>query len=220
MEKALDQIFELGDVTIARFVVNTIRENTYIIYNKACEGILVDCGVRRPSEEEKVAAFVDSHSITLKHHLLTHAHFDHVWGAQWANDSYGVVPVMLRQEYPNYLQAESIMQQVLHRPLLLPLPANPLLVDEGAVFAIDGIRLSYVHTPGHTHGGACLYDADKGLLFSGDSLFKSYIGLPKEEGLAHEMMQQTLCEKIYVLPASTFVLPGHGPEFVLGERRR
>lgn len=215
MEKALDQVFDLGRVKVARFVVNTIRENTYIVYNNASDGILVDCGVRRPSEEERVAEFIDTHNITLRHHLLTHAHFDHVWGAQWAYDNYRLAPVMLREEYSNYLQAESIMQRVLHRPLTLPLPSEPTLVDDGAVIALDGISLTYIHTPGHTLGGACLYDAANGLLLSGDSLFKNYIGLPKEEGLAHDLMEQTLREKIYVLPQGTMVLPGHGPEFAL-----
>jgi glyoxylase-like metal-dependent hydrolase (beta-lactamase superfamily II) len=34
---------------------------------------------------------------------------------------------------------------------------------------IDG--LSVLHTPGHTPGSICLFDADKGLLFSGDTVF-------------------------------------------------
>jgi len=216
MEKAIDHVFDLGNVRVARFVVNTLRENTYIIINKVREGLLIDCGVRREEEQQRMADFISSEGICLKHHLLTHAHFDHVWGAQWAFDNYGVKPTLLSEEYPNYPLAEMVMQRKLHRTdLRLPLPADPILVEDGHTATIDGVNLRFIYAPGHSIGGACLYDEANRLLFSGDCLFKGYIGLPKDPGLPAGFMAEVLEKRIYCLPTGTNVLPGHGPEFKL-----
>lgn len=216
MEKAVNSVIHAGEMSIARFVVNTLRENTYIYYNNVREGILVDCGVRRAEEQAEVAEFILAQGITIKHHLLTHAHFDHVWGAQWAFDNYGVKPTLLSEEFRNYPLAEMIMQRKLHRTdLRLPLPENPTLVSDGHTVSISHASLRFIYAPGHSIGGACLYDSNNKILFCGDCLFKGYIGLPKDPGLSPDLMPATLREKIYTLPHDTLTLPGHGPEFML-----
>ena len=53
------------------------------------------------------------------------------------------------------------------------------------------------------------------MLFSGDTLFKGYVGLPKEPGLTIEQVQSVIDQHIMALPPETLVFPGHGPEFIL-----
>jgi glyoxylase-like metal-dependent hydrolase (beta-lactamase superfamily II) len=43
-------------------------------------------------------------------------------------------------------------------------------IDDGALIDLGGIVLKAVHTPGHTPGHMCLFDAERGVLFSGDHI--------------------------------------------------
>lgn len=45
-----------------------------------------------------------------------------------------------------------------------------LTLDDGDRLDIPGRDVRVVHTPGHTAGSICLYDADDGLFFSGDTV--------------------------------------------------
>lgn len=211
MERTTEHIFTLNTCTIARFVVNGLRENTYVLHDASGMGIVIDCGVRRETKETRIANYITNNNIKPTLLLITHAHFDHLWGAQWFYDTFGILPTIPPLEQDNYRNAEQNMHRILHRPLPLPLPDNPLILDPTKDYG----PLSCIATPGHTHGSMCFYHKEEGVLFSGDTIFKNYIGLPKEEGITLDQVQQTIQDKILTLPQGTLVLPGHGPEFYL-----
>ena len=210
MERTFDHIFCLGDLKVARIVANSLRENTYIVFDCEGNGIVIDCGVRRENERQRFVDIVTEHHITPVLNLITHAHFDHLWGAQWLYDTYGVVPTIPALETNNYNSAETMLQRVLHRPILLPLPTAPHILDDNTI-----ANFKVIKTPGHTRGSVCYYDRSHRLLFCGDTLFKEFTGLPKEEGLTLELIQQSIRGRIHTLPVGTLALPGHGPEFYI-----
>lgn len=210
MERTFDHIFNIGDLKVARIVVNSLRVNTYIVFDQKGSGIVIDCGVRRENEQQRFVNIITEHHITPKFNLITHAHFDHIWGAQWLYDTYGVLPTIPELELNNYNSAEEMLQKVLHRPIKLPLPAMPHILSSGTV-----ANFKVIHTPGHTRGSVCYYDNNHRILFCGDTLFKEFTGLPKEEGLTLELIQQSIRGRIHTLPVGTLALPGHGPEFYI-----
>lgn len=131
---------EVGNVIVARFVVNTIRENTYILFTRDIdpatshrEGILIDCGAWREQEKERIGAFITENHIALRYHLLTHTHFDHLLGARWAYDNFHLTPYFLSSNLHIYRDAQSLMRRTLHRTEPLPLPPAPMLVDDGFI---------------------------------------------------------------------------------------
>lgn len=243
MKIVADATFAIGKAIVARFVMNTLRENTYIIYNRdeiiyndndllstqehlthinnnLCarprhKGILIDCGARRPQEKERMLAYINLHGIALTHHLLTHGHFDHLWGAQWAADTFGPTPILPRLDLHNYLGAEQLMQKTLHRNEPLPLPANPRLIEDGQEVETAGLSLRFILVAGHTRGSAALYDADNGILFTGDTLFRDYDTIAADAGLTVEDARASARSRLLTLPKGTLCLPGHGPEFYL-----
>lgn len=48
------------------------------------------------------------------------------------------------------------------------LPDPTLVVRDGDLLPVDGLRVRVVETPGHTPGHICLVDEERGLFFSGD----------------------------------------------------
>ncbi len=211
MLRTTDNIFRLDRYTIARFVVNGLHENTYVLHDDKGMGIIIDCGVRRETKEAKIADYISANGITLAYSLATHCHFDHIWGAQWVFDTYGLSPTIPPNEQNNYLTAQEHLYKVLHRYLPLPLPSKPHVLNPSLTYG----PLSTIAVPGHTGGSLCFYSAEDNILFSGDILFKGFLGLPTEEGLTIENVQSTIRQRIMVLPPDTLVFPGHGPEFLL-----
>lgn len=90
------------------------------------------------------------------------------------------------------------------------------LIDEGDVLDLGDRVLEVLHTPGHSPGGICLWEAASGTLFSGDIIYDG----PLIEDAYHSNLEQyrASLERLQNLPVRT-VHGGHFPSFS-GERLR
>ena len=70
------------------------------------------------------------------------------------------------------------------------------------------VTLKVIHTPGHTPGGMCLYNAPD--LLTGDTLFVGGLGRTDFPGGSHEELLTSIRTRLLVLPPETVVWPGHG----------
>jgi glyoxylase-like metal-dependent hydrolase (beta-lactamase superfamily II) len=91
-----------------------------------------------------------------------------------------------------------------------------LELAEGGSFEVAGIRLSVLHTPGHSPGSVSLYAESLGAVFSGDTLFA---GGPGATGRSYSDFGQIIAsirDRLLSLPADTVVHTGHGEDTVTG----
>jgi len=193
----------------------------------ACNcGIVVD-------EESGLAAVVDpgdeagrvldalgragAHAATLLH---THAHFDHV-AASGAVHRATNAPIRLHAD-------DRFLYDILREQGRLfgfrfddPEPPGAPLADGEAV-AVGASAIRVIHTPGHSPGSVCfLADGDSPVLFSGDTLFRESIGRTDLWGGSFPAIERSIRERLYGLPDSLRVIPGHGEETTIGwEKRR
>lgn len=194
------------------FPVNFIEENCYIVSSRQTrEAIIIDCGARSNEECEAIADYIRQERLHPLHHLLTHAHFDHIFGAEWVADTYGLHPEMHQDDLATYAAQPAQMAAFLHRALPLTLPASGPAFSDGATFRLGGFTVKAIHTPGHTPGGCCFYLAEQHLLFSGDTLFLGSRGRTDFPGGSESALLLSIRERLLSLPADTDVLPGHGP---------
>jgi hydroxyacylglutathione hydrolase len=84
---------------------------------------------------------------------------------------------------------------------------------------IGSLRFDVLHTPGHTEGSVCLYEASHGLLLAGDVLFAGSYGRTDLPGGDDQAMVASLGRLARELPDEVRVLPGHGPETTIGRER-
>ena len=77
---------------IQGFTVNLIQENTYIVSDSTGEAAIIDCGALFPEEQKAIADYISAHRLRPTLLLLTHGHFDHVFGCAWAAETYGLTP--------------------------------------------------------------------------------------------------------------------------------
>jgi len=74
------------------------------------------------------------------------------------------------------------------------------------------------HAPGHSPGSVCL--VGDGVVFTGDVLFAGSIGRTDLPGGDLETLGKSIERELLVLPDSTIVYSGHGPETTIGQERR
>jgi glyoxylase-like metal-dependent hydrolase (beta-lactamase superfamily II)/rhodanese-related sulfurtransferase len=84
---------------------------------------------------------------------------------------------------------------------------------DGDTLATQHLRLTALHTPGHTQESAC-YLLNNAILFTGDTLFLTSIGRPdlhaeEQEARARSSLLYHSLHKLLALPSETLVLPGH-----------
>jgi glyoxylase-like metal-dependent hydrolase (beta-lactamase superfamily II) len=89
-------------------------------------------------------------------------------------------------------------------------------LSDGMVLTAGGSTLQVLHTPGHSPGGCCLYLADQGVLFSGDTLFNGGPGATGRSYSDFPTIITSISDRLLVLPAATRVLTGHGAETTIG----
>ena len=207
-------------LNIQRFVVNMIEENCYILWDETNEAAIVDCGAFYDEDRTAIGDFIKEKQLTPKLHILTHGHFDHIFGAQFIADTYGLHPYMAAEEVANYKSQKEQLRMFLRRdlPLSIPPVGKNLTAGETVRFGNQGFKVIY--TPGHTPGGVCYYNEKEKVLLSGDSLFQGSIGRTDFPGGSSHDLINSLRERVLTLPEDVVVLPGHGPETSIDFEKR
>jgi len=130
-----------------------------------------------PGNAAAVLKVLEKHGLNLTHVLATHRHFDHTAGMEDLKKKTGCE--ITRSEKTGMLEIANVNVQV-------------------------------ITTPGHTQDSVCYYvqpfQDNKGILFTGDTLFIGGCGRPIECDAS--TMWHSL-QKIAALPDDTLIYPGH-----------
>ncbi len=195
---------------IKQFTVNFFGENCYLLYDETKEAVLIDCGCMNRQEFSQVEAFITQQALVLKHHLCTHYHVDHLMGAAFVYQQYGLLPEVCQEDTDTL---PSVSQQA----VMFGLPniqetAIGTYLNEGDVIGFGHTKLEVIAVPGHSPGSVAFYQKERGCIFVGDALFAGSIGRTDLwGGDAHELIR-SIHQALFTLPDSTVVYPGHGPE--------
>ena len=197
------------------FYFNPLRECTYVVWNDGRQCVIIDPGALSLREQERFADFIEQEQLDVKAILLTHGHFDHVFGLKDAAKRWPVPVYMHGKDKLVFEDAEAFSK-------MLGLPYAPYLGPIGDImtcsdFLPENLRFEIIETPGHTQGCVCLYQKQEGLLFCGDTIFRGSVGRTDHLGGDHDQMIESIKREILPLPAATRLLPGHGHETTIGE---
>lgn len=192
-------------LNVVEVVVGFISTNCYIVYKDGCP----DCFIVDPGDNpEKILAIVKSKGLEVKAILLTHGHFDHI----------GAVANICRETGAKLYAYEAEQELLRDANLNNPIGYSAKDSMEADVYCQDGqkmkladVELKVIATPGHTGGSVCYYIEDGGILFSGDTLFYEAVGRTDFPTSNPASIINSIREKLFTLPDSVIVLPGHGP---------
>lgn len=207
-----------GEIGIQLLEVNDFSECTYLLYRESGEGIVIDAGLLYDEEWEAFEKFVEEHNITLKLLINTHGHVDHICGVGKAATRWNLPFALHPADIP--LLTQTPFYAGAYAKTLEGIPTPSIQLEDGQRIAFEGREIEVIYTPGHTQGGCCFYLPEDGLLFSGDTLFAGSIGRTDLGGGNHGQLLTSIRERLFGLPDTTIVLPGHGPQTTIERERR
>jgi glyoxylase-like metal-dependent hydrolase (beta-lactamase superfamily II) len=197
------------------FPVGPLHCNCTILGDEVThEAVVVDPGDNIP----EILSRLQKHGLTLRQIIVTHAHIDHVGGAALLRKSTGA-PVLMNQQDLGLLGMMEMQADWLGVPTPQVAPPDAS-AEDGLTIGLATLPAHVLHTPGHTPGSICLLFPDHHLLLAGDTLFAGSIGRTDLPGGDGRQILHSLRERLLVLPDSTHVVPGHGPETTIGEERQ
>lgn len=195
-------------------IVGPLQCNCSILGDEVShEAIVVDPG----DNISRIVATLEKHQLTLKQIIVTHAHIDHIAGAQRLKQLTGA-PVFYNQ---NDLPLVKMMDvQAGWLGIATPEVAPPdASLEDGQIISVTGLTGSILHTPGHTEGSICLYLPQQALLLAGDTLFAGSVGRTDLPGGNSQKLIQSIHNSLLPLPDHVVVIPGHGVKTSIGAER-
>lgn len=192
------------------FPLGMLETNCYLVVNGS-EAFVVDPG----GEPSQVIDFLEENGVKLVAILDTHLHFDHILGNAALRRATGA-PIYLNEEDLFLLEVASGRRYGL--PETEPFEHQAL---EAGEINLAGLRVTVIHTPGHSPGSLSFYLPDHDVLFSGDVLFYRDTGRSDLPGGSRDVLEnESIRGKLYKLPDQTLVYPGHGPGTIIGDEKR
>ena len=205
-------------ITIKTFVFNAFMVNTYLLYDETREAIIVDAACADEYEEDKLADFIESQGLKLVRNITTHNHVDHILGNAFIESKYHIRPEYHEASGPFLFTAKGVAATFGQELTGIP-EAERFLVDDEMI-RWGASELKVIYTPGHADGSVCLYNKVQEFILTGDVLFAESIGRTDLPSGNFDLLIESIREKLLVLPDSTIVYPGHGPETSIGHEKQ
>jgi glyoxylase-like metal-dependent hydrolase (beta-lactamase superfamily II) len=199
---------------VVRFVNSRFTSNTYIIAHPEYENVwVVD-----PGDTDAIFEWMKAHSKTVVSGiLLTHVHFDHIYGMNEIISRYPQCVVFIANDYGR-------------EALSNPKTNGSKYTEEGSIIISSNAKISYYtdtmflwldveaqtfNTPGHSDDSQC-FIVD-GMLFTGDTLIKDVRTVTKLKGGSVDKLNETVMILAELKGRGLKVMPGHEEEFLLDD---
>jgi glyoxylase-like metal-dependent hydrolase (beta-lactamase superfamily II)/rhodanese-related sulfurtransferase len=159
-----------------------------------CQSYLVGC------EETSIGALIDPEighvdrylalaardGLRIHYVIDTHTHADHFSATRQLSRQLGVPVAMFRTS---------------------PAPFVDMRLDDGEMLAVGQLRLTVMHTPGHTHDSMCLIAGDR--VFTGDTLLIGATGRTDLPSGDPDALYDSLFGRVLELDPKLLVYPAH-----------
>lgn len=205
----------MADIKIKRRVLSACQTNCYYVFREgADEIIIVDPGDAGEVVYEDVKSLGFSKVAGI---LLTHGHGDHTGGALQLKALSGAKIYAFEEEAEILKDPEKNLSGWFGDAY--GFEADVYLHDKQEL-DMAGLHLQVLHTPGHTQGGCCYYDAEDKVMFCGDTIFNGSVGRTDFYSGSMSALVRSIREKILVLPEDVRLYSGHGEKTTVGYEKK
>jgi glyoxylase-like metal-dependent hydrolase (beta-lactamase superfamily II) len=190
---------------------------TYVVFDENTrDAVVIDpvldyepVGSRIWTESADVVVdFVKSEDLRVHYILETHAHADHISGAQHLKDQLPNAEIVIGRDIT---EVQGIFKHVFGLPDTFATDGSQFdrLMAEGEQLEAGPLKVEAIATPGHTP--ACLTYKIGDAVFTGDALFMPDVGTGRCDfpGGSADDLFESVRDKLYALPPTTRVFVGH-----------
>ena len=194
------------------FEFNFLPVNTYVIWDETKEAAVIDPGCFYPGETEQLSTFIKENNLTVKLLLDTHLHFDHVFGNNFVEETYGVKAKANDLDMPwiKTMSARLSVFGIRYDGHVNPIEPQNVL-HEGDTVTFGNTTLHVLHIPGHSPGSIVFWNKQQQCVFTGDVMFQGSYGRTDFPDGDYQALMDGIRTKLLTMPAETVVYPGHGP---------
>lgn len=204
----------MADLKIGRMVLGVCQTNCYFVYKEGSKDVIFF----DPADKgDDIYETLEKNGFQIAGILLTHGHFDHIWGSRKLRELSGAKIYAYEEEKALCEDAQNNMSENMRRAYTIK--PNRYLKD-GEEITIAGMTCKLIATPGHTVGSCCYYFEEDGILISGDTLFQESVGRTDFPTGSMSTLVRSIKERLFVLPDETKVYPGHGETTSIGKEKK
>lgn len=202
---------------VKSFTFNDYQENTYLVI-KDGKCIIIDPGNYYDNENAEIKNFIEDNSLSPLFILITHVHIDHVLGIKYLSDEYSIDTYIPKSEldfHNNMINYASMFgfDKYDHQN-------NIKLIDDSSKLSFNEVPIEILSLPGHSPGHLGFYFRENKICFSGDVLFKNSIGRTDLPGGSHDVLIESIKNKLFLLRDDDTIFPGHGPITTIIEEKK
>jgi hydroxyacylglutathione hydrolase len=195
--------------------VGALQCNCSIFGDEASgQAIVIDPG----DEIGRITAILEKNHLRVATIIVTHAHIDHIGGAQKLKALTGA-PVYMNfndQELYDHIEEQAAWLGVA-TPDQTSIDVN---AREGQSVQLGSADFQVLETPGHTQGSISIWIPTENKLVAGDTLFLDSIGRTDLPGGNPRQILRSIHDKLLPLDDSVVVIPGHGAITTIGRERQ
>jgi hydroxyacylglutathione hydrolase len=178
------------------------------------DAVVIDPG----DEIGRITAILDRHHLRVKAIIITHAHIDHIGGAQKLKAATGAPVYMNANDQELY---DGIDMQAQWLGVAAPEKTGvDVNAREGEIVKLGPAEFRVLETPGHTQGSISVWIPAENKLVAGDTLFLDSIGRTDLPGGNPSQILRSIHDKLLTLDDTVVVIPGHGQNTTIGRERR
>lgn len=194
--------------------VGLLQANCYLVgCQETLQGAVIDPG----GDPQVILAAAQRRDLSIVYVLNTHGHFDHIDANAAIVEATGARLAIHPLDRP-LLEASGGAALFGLRGEQSPAPNQEL--QDGDEIRVGQLCFQVLHTPGHSPGHVCFYEAGHGVLFDGDVLFRRGVGRADLPGGDWGQLLHSIRQILFALPDETVVYSGHGPPTTIGEEKR
>ena len=201
-------------VKIGRILMGVCQTNCYFLYEEGKKEVLF---VDPADHGDVIYEKLEKAGFQVSAILLTHGHFDHIWGIARLKEKTGAKVYAYEGEKDVLNKVELNLSEQFGKACTVE--ADVYLKD-GEKTTIAGMTFTTIATPGHTQGSCCFYFEEDGILVAGDTLFEGSVGRTDFPTGSMSTLVRSVREKLFVLPDEVKVFPGHGGQTTIGDEKK
>ena len=204
----------MADLKIGRMMLGVCQTNCYFVYREGSSKVIF---IDPADYGDQIFQAMKNNGFEVAAILLTHGHFDHIWGCSRLRQLTSAPVYAYEGEEEVLLSSDLNVSAGAGRACTVK--ANTLLKD-GEEVTIEGMTFKLIATPGHTQGSCCYYFEEANMLISGDTLFEESVGRTDLPTGSMSTLVRSVKDKLFELPDAVVVYPGHGDSTTIGHEKK